>query len=355
MLSLPEGARSRAVRGVVVVLLMALVLIPVGEGALAPITAPASADEDLDALAEKAEKAKEDLEEATEDYTDREKDLEAAQDELVDTLHDLQQTELELSDMREPLAEMASTLYKQPDAGVLGLMTSGTIVQDLHVDSYVGKLAEDKDALIEEANDLRDEQVDLTNQAQKLQSETQLAKVELRGDLDALKKQSEESTDELTKELKDRGLDVDAYMAGVECDAEKGRAAKDYPNGLLPQGALCELPQGDHFLRADAAVDFMKMDQAYQDEFGSPMCVTSSYRDLPNQHRVYAEQPPGNAAVPGTSNHGLGQAIDLCGGVQSQGSPQFNWLEANSREYGWFHPAWAYSNPFEPWHWEYER
>lgn len=352
--SLPRPLRSRLAQGMVTVLLLGGVLLPAGEAAVAPVTAPAHADEDLDALAEKAEEAKEELEKATEDYTDREKDLDAAQEELVSTLHELQQTELELSDMREPLSQMASTLYQQPDAGALGMMASGTIQQDLRVDSYVSKLSEDKDSLIEEANELRDRQVELTNEAQNLQAETQLARVELKGDLEELKKQSEESSEALTKELEDRGLDVDAYMAGVECDPSKGEEAAGYPNGLLPQGALCELPQGGEFLRADAAVDFMEMNRAYTEQFGSQMCLTSSYRDYPNQQRVYAEQPPGNAAVPGTSNHGWGLAIDICGGVQNQGSPQFNWLEENSRTWGWFHPQWAYSNPFEPWHWEYE-
>jgi hypothetical protein len=28
-------------------------------------------------------------------------------------------------------------------------------------------------------------------------------------------------------------------------------------------------------------------------------------------------------------------------------------MEAHAGKYGWIHPAWAYSNPFEPWHWEF--
>jgi hypothetical protein len=35
-------------------------------------------------------------------------------------------------------------------------------------------------------------------------------------------------------------------------------------------------------------------------------------------------------------------------------SAEFNWLEKNGKRYGWFHPDWAYSSPFEPWHWEYD-
>ncbi|MDA8369047.1 MAG: D-alanyl-D-alanine carboxypeptidase family protein [Nocardiopsaceae bacterium] len=352
-LALPRRIRGRLAQAAVFIL-VAVFLVPGAQTALAPVTAPASADGNLDDLKEQAEKAKDELEEATDEYTEREKALEDAQDELISTLHDLQQTELELADMREPLAQLASTLYKQPDSGTLAMMTSGSIDQDLQVESHVVKLSDDKEALLDEASALREEQSELAGEAQELQAQTQLERVELKDDLDALRKKSKESTEKLTKELEDRGLDVDAYMAGVECDPSKGEAASGYPNGLLPQGALCELHESGEFLRADAATDFLAMNEAFSEEFGKPLCVTSSYRDLPNQERVYAEQPPGIAAVPGTSNHGLGLAVDLCGGVQNQGSPEFNWLEANSTEWGWVHPQWAYSSPFEPWHWEYK-
>ena len=68
----------------------------------------------------------------------------------------------------------------------------------------------------------------------------------------------------------------------------------------------------------------------------------------------YPPEPSGLAAVPGRSNHGLGLAVDLCGGVERFRSPEFNWMEQNGKKYGWIHPDWAYSSPFEPWHWEYD-
>lgn len=342
--------RAHFAQTVVVAVVTALFAVP---GAQVVMPAPAAAD-DLENLKEKAKKAKDELEKATEEYTEREEALEDAQDELVSTLHELQETELELAEMREPLSEMASTLYQQPDGGTLALMTSGTIDKDLQVESHVAKLSEDKEALLEEATELREKQTELTSEAQDLQAETQIEKIELEDDLSDLREKSKKSTDELSNELEDQGLDLDAYMAGVECDPEAGEAASGSPNGLLPKEALCELHKDGELLRADAAVDFLKLNEEYAKEFGTQMCVTSSYRDLPNQHRVYAEQPPGNAAVPGTSNHGYGLAIDLCGGVQNYRSEQFNWLEANGGEYGWYHPDWAKSNPFEPWHWEYK-
>ncbi|UOE19459.1 D-alanyl-D-alanine carboxypeptidase family protein [Thermobifida halotolerans] len=332
--------------------LLTLVLTVLVNTGVSPL--PVRADDELESLRQQAEQAREELEQATEEYTERQEALEEAQDELVKTLHELQQTEGKIADMRVPLVELAITLYKQPDVGILGFLTSDTIEGDLRAEAHVLKLSYDQEELLEEADALRDEQIELTEQAQELQSQTQLERVELEDDLEELRRQSEESTEALTQELEDRGLSVDAYMAGVECDPSASAKAAGYPNGLLPTESLCELHVDGHYLRADAATDFLRMNQAYIQEFGTDMCVTSSYRDLQNQHRVYAQQPPGYAAVPGTSNHGLGMAVDLCGGVQNQGSAQFNWLEAHSREYGWFHPQWAYSSPFEPWHWEYD-
>ncbi|MGP4028736.1 M15 family metallopeptidase [Actinomadura sp. 3N407] len=127
-----------------------------------------------------------------------------------------------------------------------------------------------------------------------------------------------------------------------------------YPNGRIPVDELCPLPQRDEFLRADAAVAFYKLNAAYQERFGHEMCVRSSYRSYEKQQELYETMPAGMAARPGNSKHGNGIALDLCDGVQDADSPQFEWMEDNSEKYGWIHPAWAYSNPYEPWHWEFD-
>jgi D-alanyl-D-alanine carboxypeptidase len=59
----------------------------------------------------------------------------------------------------------------------------------------------------------------------------------------------------------------------------------------------------------------------------------------------------GNAAVPGTSNHGWGKAIDihdLSGGLPTGGSA-FKWLKANAGRFGFINPI--LTN--ESWHWEW--
>ena len=96
------------------------------------------------------------------------------------------------------------------------------------------------------------------------------------------------------------------------------------------------------------------MSRAYGEQTGEPLCVTDSYRSLPEQVAVAAAKP-GLAAVPGTSNHGWGVAVDLCGGVQSFGTPAHTWVVTHSMAYGWYLPGWAQaggSKP-EPWHLEY--
>lgn len=134
-----------------------------------------------------------------------------------------------------------------------------------------------------------------------------------------------------------------------------GKPTEVYGNGMIPADALCPLwAAPGHRLRADAAHAFNQLSQSYAATFGTPLCITDSYRSLEGQVAVRAAKP-GLAAVPGTSNHGWGTAVDLCGGVQTFGTPQHRWMRDNAPLYGWFLPSWAQqtgSKP-EPWHWEY--
>ncbi|ASU60438.1 MULTISPECIES: M15 family metallopeptidase [Nocardiopsis] len=338
--------RVRFAQALTLTLVTALLVAPVHTGALEP------AEASLEEFRERAETASQELEEANQDLVDRQDALEDAQSELVQTIYDLQQTELELNEMREPLAQLASTLYKQPDGGMLAVLASGSLTEDLQIQSYAAKISEDNQMLIQDATDLREEQVELASQAQELQTTTQLEQVELAADIEALRERSEQTTNELVQELEDRGIDPEAYMAAGDCDPSAAANAQGAANGLLPANSLCDL-YDDKKLRADAAVDFLQLNARYVDEFGENICITSAYRDLPNQHRVYGQVAPGFAAVPGTSNHGLGQAIDLGCGIQNYRSDRWLWMEANGADFGWHHPAWAKSSPFEPWHWEY--
>ncbi|UOY03900.1 NlpC/P60 family protein [Blastococcus sp. PRF04-17] len=127
-----------------------------------------------------------------------------------------------------------------------------------------------------------------------------------------------------------------------------------YANGRIPGDALCELGVYRHALRCDAAHSYKLMSEAFQEAFGSRLCITDSYRSYASQVSAYARKPA-LAAWPGTSNHGWALAVDLCGGINVAGSPQWNWMVANAGRFGWVQPTWAApgGEKPEPWHWEY--
>jgi cell wall-associated NlpC family hydrolase len=127
-----------------------------------------------------------------------------------------------------------------------------------------------------------------------------------------------------------------------------------YPNGLIPPSAMCPLGAAGHSLRCDAAAAYRAMSAAFATAFGSPICMTDSYRTYASQVRLYGQKPT-LAAVPGTSNHGWGLAVDLCGGIECYGTTPYNWMKANAGRFGFLHPDWAEpgNGREEPWHWEY--
>jgi cell wall-associated NlpC family hydrolase len=127
-----------------------------------------------------------------------------------------------------------------------------------------------------------------------------------------------------------------------------------YPNGLIPPSALCEIGVAEHRLRCDAAAAWKAMAAAFVADTGGRLCITDSYRTYSSQVRLYGEKPA-LAAVPGTSNHGWGLAVDLCGGIEQFGTPAYRWMTAHAGRFGWVHPEWADpgNGREEPWHWEY--
>jgi LAS superfamily LD-carboxypeptidase LdcB len=62
------------------------------------------------------------------------------------------------------------------------------------------------------------------------------------------------------------------------------------------------------------------------------------------------------AARPGTSNHGLGLAVDFAEerngkpGVESVSPAFVKWLDKNANRFGFFR---EFSSGAEPWHWRY--
>lgn len=132
------------------------------------------------------------------------------------------------------------------------------------------------------------------------------------------------------------------------------RAWGGYPNGLIPPNALCPVAGGQDLLRCDAAAAYSAMAGAFAAQFGRPLCLTDGYRTFSEQVTLYGQKPQ-LAAVPGTSNHGWALAIDQCGGIQTFGTPEYQWMVTNAGRFGWVHPTWADPGHGreEPWHWEY--
>jgi zinc D-Ala-D-Ala carboxypeptidase len=125
-------------------------------------------------------------------------------------------------------------------------------------------------------------------------------------------------------------------------------------NGQIDRAYLCTLWDGKTEIRADAAVSLALLNEQYRAQFGTDICMTDGYRSYGAQAALRARKP-GLAARAGTSEHGYGLAVDMCGGVESAGAAYW-WLMENAGEFGFENPAWAQrggGGPYEPWHWEY--
>jgi len=108
-------------------------------------------------------------------------------------------------------------------------------------------------------------------------------------------------------------------------------------------------------VRADAAVALSALNEAFRVRFGRDLCLVDSYRSISSQYAVKASRGY-LAATPGTSMHGWGLAIDLCGD-EYRSSEVYGWLWENGPAYGWENPPWAQRGGmgnYEPWHFEYK-
>ncbi|MGW4476447.1 D-alanyl-D-alanine carboxypeptidase family protein [Nonomuraea sp. NPDC004354] len=327
------------------------------EGSAGDSTAVAQGPGDLTALRKEAEKSANELAAAQKVLDKRTSDLKAANAQLDKKLEDLAKAEAALTQMRRPIADLVELVYQQPIGDGIAPFLAGD------ADANTAMLRSQSDAsVLAQAQQLQMEQVAkayadkqrLAAEAQELRATNLLAAAQVEAEVSMLTKRSDKVVQSLTKALVKMGIKIDKVgRAAFACNPLRINATTEYPNGLIPENILCPLQQRGHLLRADAAIAFVSLNEAYKRHFGQQICVTDAYRTLAEQQSVYYRRP-GFAAVPGRSNHGLGMAVDLCGGVQSAGTPQFRWMEANSKRYGWFHPDWAYSSPYEPWHWEYD-
>jgi hypothetical protein len=142
-------------------------------------------------------------------------------------------------------------------------------------------------------------------------------------------------------------------------------------NGQLPSEALGYIE--GHRIRKDLVPQTQAMHNAALRD-GVNLTITQGYRSYAEQVAIfnarydpkatgtgpyndvrwwngvrYVRMRGAAAAVPGSSNHGLGQAIDYDLGYPGS----LAWLTKNGPRFGWIRPSWTFKpGMIEPWHWE---
>lgn len=131
----------------------------------------------------------------------------------------------------------------------------------------------------------------------------------------------------------------------VGADPGAPRGLEGFQNGQIPVERLSPIP-GNEYMWTPAAEAFKRM---YADAArdGVDLVVIDAYRPLADQYRLADElglyKEGGWAAVPGTSEHGWGRAVDL-----TLDDEALAWMRQHASNYGFLETV-----PREPWHWEY--
>ncbi|HEY5518844.1 MAG TPA: M15 family metallopeptidase [Cellulomonas sp.] len=136
----------------------------------------------------------------------------------------------------------------------------------------------------------------------------------------------------------------------------------DGSNGHMPASAMCLIPWGTdqigspQYLRCDAADALGRLNDAFHAHFGEPIAMDLTYRSYAEQVAIRAYYGA-LAAKPGTSNHGLGLALDVQAwpDVYGFGTDRYAWLVANGPTFGWVSPPSVAQSAAYPeyWHFEY--
>jgi hypothetical protein len=349
-----------------------------------PVSAPAQADPRADISRAQArisrlqalvDRTTQQIVAGTREYERDQKKLAAVQGHLTSLNHRLLAQQKVADDASARVAVLARRMYMHPvddqlrmalgmDATqVMGLLrTQGELTQIAQSDGEVVRRARLAQL---ELSRTRAQALQLTQQARDLAAQAQRKLQELNQLMATTSHQLDLAQDELAgarsreaarlaRIARDRAARYRA-LAGLTGGGCRRGSTAGMANGNLDPAILCPLWRAPgHRLRTDAAAAFAKMSQFHLKSQGTPLCVTDSYRTYAQQVDVYRRKPA-LAAVPGTSNHGWGRALDLCGGVQTANTPAYSWMKKFGPTFGWHHPAWAEPNGSKPeaWHWEY--
>ncbi|HSO96488.1 MAG TPA: M15 family metallopeptidase [Acidimicrobiia bacterium] len=137
-----------------------------------------------------------------------------------------------------------------------------------------------------------------------------------------------------------------------------GSAPGGLQNGFLPDSVLQTINPNCKIWKPAASSLLIMMAYAHND--GVELTPESCYRSYADQVAVRAYWCSLGlcqfAAVPGTSVHGWGKAVDFAdrNGELTFSSVGYQWLTAHASAFCFVHPPWAQPNGSapEPWHWE---
>jgi D-alanyl-D-alanine dipeptidase len=341
-----------------------------------PTATPAAADEvsraraTVDRVQQLAEQATAELLEGTRRWEADQARLSQVRREAGNARRHVARSERQLEALQDQVAGLARQLSMRPAPSWVELaVTRGPeeLVDALQLQGALDRAAGSQAEMVRRAElarlQLRREEVrvrQLEQEASRLVARSAASMRDLQAlaartarDLDAA--QSALGKARERREARERAARMRALAAASGGATCTGASTAGQSNGNLDPGSLCPLwGAPGHRLRSDAAKAFNAMSRFHAATRGGPLCVTDSYRSYSEQVDVYRRKP-GLAAVPGTSEHGWGKAVDLCDGVQDFDSPAHQWMRENAPRFGWFHPDWARRGGSRPeaWHWEF--
>lgn len=139
-------------------------------------------------------------------------------------------------------------------------------------------------------------------------------------------------------------------------------------NGNIPTSSLCTVPLAwnaghsfdpgytattQRYINCNALTGLTALENAFKAKFGYWATIDLTYRSYSEQVYWYNKLGYPTAAIPGTSNHGYGLAVDFeeddGPNTFSWGYPGKKWLEANALNYGFKNPF-ASNTPHESYH-----
>lgn len=375
-------ARCARGRVLLLALLTALLAVPLPASAQSDDSGVADGRRAVDALRAQVERVGDELAQAAVEYEAGQARLDELRQLEFATSVDAEEGQRRVRQAQVELDRLVRSVYRSPGRPELAAWLRGDLqaIGDYRLLSQrLGSVADERRDVVQRAATARSAAEQLEEQRRAAREEAQRLQAQLDGELVRLQGLAAQRQRELA-DARDELARAEAAAAAEAARREAKRLAEeaaraaarafapgtavasgpwctgpvdDVVNGFLPAGALCPLSTAGQQLAYRAAPSFEALSSAYAAAFGSPLCVSDSYRDYAGQVDVF-QRKPALAATPGRSQHGWGLAVDLCGGVERFGTPQHRWMQENAGRFGFVHPGWAQpggSRP-EPWHWE---